>query len=61
MDVSDRRKQKLLPISFLSEQFSRLWGVSTVIFLKKPKKTKRKKPPHVEYNYINTTRKKTRR
>ena len=30
-------------------------------FLITAEKTKRKKPPHVEYNYINTTRKKTRR
>ena len=28
---------------------------------KKPKKPKGKGSPHVEYNYINTTRKKTRR
>ena len=34
---------------------------STVTFLKKPKKPKGKGSPHVEYKYINTTRKKTRR
>ena len=34
---------------------------STVNFLKNPKKPKGKDSPHVEYNYINTTRKKTRR
>ena len=30
-------------------------------FLKEPEKPKGKGTPHVEYNYINTTRKKTRR
>ena len=30
-------------------------------FLKEPEKPKGKSPPHVEYKYINTTRKKTRR
>ena len=34
---------------------------STVNFLKNPKKPKGKGIPHVEYNYINTTRKKIRR
>ena len=34
---------------------------STVNFLKNPKKPKGKDSPHVEYKYINTTRKKTRR
>lgn len=31
------------------------------IFLKEPKKPKGKDSSHVEYNYINTTRKKPRR
>ena len=35
--------------------------VQSTVNLKKPKKPKGKGSPHVEYNYINTTRKKTRR
>jgi hypothetical protein len=35
--------------------------VQSTVNLKKPKKPKGKGSPHVEYKYINTTRKKTRR
>ena len=46
-----------------------LWGalrpltnlVNGLNFFKSPQKPKGKGTPHVEYNYINTTRKKTRR